>query len=245
VTPEAVVLEFDSAGLGSRTAAAAVDLTIQVIVGLIVATLGVILDFGFGGSAGWVAVTFFTFVAFFFGVAYPAVFETLWQGRTPGKAMFGLRVVTDEGAPITFRHAAIRAATGLFELLGSSGVIAAFAIFFTKRNQRLGDLVAGTLVLRERTAARAPVATAFRPLPGTEDYAATLDVSVLTSDEYLAIRAFLLKASQMNNESRRKIGEQLARQFVERLRTQPPGWMSPEVFLVCAAAAYQRRFSVG
>ena len=87
---------------------------------------------------------------------YPTVMETLWRGRTIGKIALGLRVVTVEGAPVRFRHAAIRATLGLVDFLLTSGAGAVVSVLMTHRSQRLGDLVAGTVVLRERTGLRAP-----------------------------------------------------------------------------------------
>ncbi len=73
----------------------------------------------------------------------------------------GLRVVTREGAPVQFRHAAIRAALGLIDFYLAFGGVAVISALVTREHQRLGDLVAGTLVLRERTGARAPTAVRF------------------------------------------------------------------------------------
>ena len=103
-------------------------------------------------------------------VGYPIAMETLWNGRTLGKAAMGLRVVTQEGGPIRFRHAAIRGIFGLIEIWIFLGSIAVVAIIFSKRNQRVGDMVAGTIVLRERSVASPGVAVSFPPPPGYEAY---------------------------------------------------------------------------
>ncbi len=243
VTPEAVVLSFDEAGVGSRSAAAAIDLIIRIIAfSLFSISLG-ILDSVTTNMPAWALVTALTLWLFLLTGGYSVVFETLWRGKTPGKAVFGLRVVTVEGAPVRFRHTAIRGALGMIEILSTFGLLAATVIFFSKRNQRLGDMVAGTLVLRERRGESAPVATVFMPYPGTEEFTATLDVSLLVPDEYLTIRSFLTRAHSLRPQARQMLSEQLARQFVGRLAVQPPGWMPAEVFLVSVASAYQRRFA--
>jgi uncharacterized RDD family membrane protein YckC len=241
VTPEAVVLDFARAGIGSRGAAAIVDITLQglgIFASLL--TVGALTD---GGGPAWVGVTLGIFAVFVFTIVYTVMFETLWRGRTPGKAAMGLRVVTVEGGPIAFRHAAIRGALGVIEVIGSAGAIAMLTVFFSRRSQRLGDMVAGTLVLRQRSASGEVAATSFTPWPGSEEYVATLDVSHMSHDEYQTIRSFLLRAPSIKGESRNSLGVQLANRMAARLHTQPPSWMNAEVFLIGVASAYQQRFS--
>src|SRR5690349_23802341 len=89
-------------------------------------------------------------------VGYPVVCETFWNGQTVGKMALGLRVRTREGTPVRFRHAVIRASLGLVEFYMTFGVVAVLSILFTRDHQRLGDLAAGTVVMRERTAGAKP-----------------------------------------------------------------------------------------
>src|SRR4051812_12959182 len=106
VTPEAVVLEFETAGVGSRILGRLIDTLIQVVIFIGIALIaGAAASGGFGSTPTTILVLFATFAVIF---VYPAAFETLWRGRTPGKAALGMRVVTREGAPIRFRQAAIR-----------------------------------------------------------------------------------------------------------------------------------------
>src|SRR3954447_14256365 len=145
VTPEAVVLEFETAGIGSRSLAFCIDLAIQaaLLTGAVVA-LAAVGDSVSGTASMVVALLLFTGVL----LGYPIVFETLWRGRTPGKAVFGLRVVTREGAPVRLRHASVRGFLGLVDFWLTTGAAAVLCVLFTRDNQRLGDLAAGTLVLR-------------------------------------------------------------------------------------------------
>jgi uncharacterized RDD family membrane protein YckC len=244
VTPEAVVLEFETAALPSRMLAALVDAAIQL------AILFAVLFAAFGLNEagielGGVANAFLYVVVFLLVFGYPAGFETLWHGRTPGKAALGLRVVTAEGAPIRFRHAAIRAILGLVDkyLVPFAGVPGVLALLATSRNQRLGDLVAGTIVLRERSAAKAPTAVAFAPPRGLEAYTASLDVAALDRADYVAVRSFLLRAPSLAPAARDPLARQLATPLVARLRTTPPAGVPAEVFLVCVAAAHQHRYA--
>jgi uncharacterized RDD family membrane protein YckC len=241
VTPEAVVLDFETAGIGSRTAAKVLDVLIQGT-GLLVAFL-ILGTFGDLGGPSWVGIVVALFLVFSVVFVYPALFETFMHGKTPGKSAMGLQVVTEEGGPILFRHAAIRSALGVVELLMTAGAIALFTVFFTKRNQRIGDILAGTLVLRQRSGSPTPTAIAFVPVPGTEDFVSTIDVSPLTAEEYQTIRSFLLRAESLRGESRESLAVQLGNQMAARLHLTPPPWMTAMQLLIGIAAAYQRRFS--
>lgn len=243
VTPEAVVLELETAGVGSRTAAALIDVVVRTAAS-VAFYLALFAFYSVAGGNGpyWLGVTILILSMFMLTVGYSVVFETFWNGRTPGKAALGLRVVTTEGGPIRFRHAAIRGAVGVIEIALFSGGIAGLVIALSKRHQRLGDMAAGTLVLRERSAARMPEAIMFDPPPWAQEYAATLDVSTLSNDQYIAVRSFLVRAASLHGDARVALAGHLARRIATHLRVAPPEWLAADVFLVCVAAAYQRRF---
>ncbi len=242
VTPEAVVLSFETAGLGSRVLATLIDLVVQGGV-LLLGSLALVLltAAGDGGSSGVVATVLLLLLVTGVLLGYPIAFETLWRGRTPGKAALGLRVVTTEGAPVRFRHAAVRGFLALVDLWGTTGAAAVLAVLLTRDDQRLGDLAAGTIVIRERSGAGTPRATAFPPPYGLESYTATLDVAGLTPDEYGAVRSFLLRARSLPPPVRAGLAGDLARTVAGRLRHTPPPWLAPEAFLACVAAATQAR----
>lgn len=241
VTPEAVVLQFETGGLGSRMLAKLLDLMIQ---GAGLFAIAIAVGVAGNNGLGETPLVIFLLIAYFSIIfVYPAAFETLWRGRTPGKAALGLRVVTREGAPIRFRHAAIRSALWLVDgllLFGSVGVI---AILASRDNVRLGDMAAGTLVVRERTGARAPSAMVFPVPPGCEQYVATLDVSGVTSADYEAVRSMLLRAPSLPPNVRWHLSSQLGVHVATRMHHRPPDWTTPELFLACVAAAFQRRFA--
>ncbi len=240
VTPEAVVLEFETAGMASRMLAALIDSAIQgvLLVGVLLAAFGLGEAGVDVGGLGPATIYVLLFLLVF---GYPAAFETLWRGRTPGKAALGLRVVTAEGGPIRFRHAAIRSMFGLIDKYVLSAVPGVLALLLSRRNQRLGDLVGGTLVLRERSGARAPQAVAFAAPRGLEAYVASLDVSRFAQDEYVTVRSFLLRAGSLAPPVRDGLARQLATPLVERLHVAIPPGLPAEVFLVCVAAAHQQR----
>jgi uncharacterized RDD family membrane protein YckC len=242
VTPEAVALEFRTANLGSRILAYLIDMAV-VTVGILAGLLAVALI----GQAtdvvvpDWVALTIVLVLLPGWWLGYFIAFETLWRGRTLGKAALGLRVVTREGAPVRFRHAAIRALLGLVDFALAGGFFAVVFILLTRDNQRLGDLVAGTLVLRERSGLAAPAPVDFAPPAGLEAYTATLDASRIGTEEYQAVRTFLLRAASLPPGPRSALALQLANPLAGRLRPPPPAGISPELYLRCVAAAYQQR----
>ena len=242
VTPEAVALEFRTANLGSRILAYLIDMVV-VVAGIVAALFAVALL----GQASdvvvpdWVALTIVLVLLPAWWLGYFIAFETLWRGRTLGKAALGLRVVTKEGAPVRFRHAAVRGLFGLVDFLILGGFLAVVFILFSRDNQRLGDMVAGTLVLRERSALATPAPVSFAPPPGLEHYTATLDPTGVGTEEYQAVRKFLIRAARLPTGHRSSLALQLADPLAARLRPPPPAGISPELYLHCVAAAYQQR----
>lgn len=237
VTPEAVPLDLELAGVGSRFAALLIDLLIlgALVFGLII---GAALS---GAIESLTAVAVFAALMLALVWAYPVAWESLWRGRSPGKAALGLRVVTADGAPVGFRHAALRSTLGLVDFWLSSGAVAVIAAFASTRNQRLGDMVAGTVVLRERSGAKAPVPASFDPPPELSGFTATIDTTPLTPDDYAAVRAWLLRAPTLPAHVANELAVQLADALAARLRPAAPAGCSAPAYLAAVAAAYQRR----
>jgi uncharacterized RDD family membrane protein YckC len=241
VTPEAVRLDFEPAGVGSRTVAILIDLCIQGILLLLLVLAAALLEGQAGAIPDWAGLAFVLIAVFVVIWGYPIGFETIWRGRTPGKAAMGVRVVTVEGAPVRFRHAAVRAALSLVDFYLTAGAAAVVSTLVTARSQRLGDLVAGTIVLRERTGAGRPAVAEFAVPPGAESYAATIDVAGMQSQDYAAVRSFLLRAPRLAPAVRADLAQRLATPLAARLAHNPPPGTSAELFLACAAARYQQR----
>ncbi len=237
VTPEAVPLELVPAGLGSRLLALGLDWLAQGLLAMsVLLAFSPFADSIPQGLGVALLLVFVTFVV----LGYPAIFETMWRGRTPGKAAMGLRVVTNEGGPVRFRHAVTRAVLGLVDFAITSGGAAVISVLATRDNRRLGDLVAGTLVLRERSGLKPPVPVTFQPPEGLADYAAALDVSRLGADAYGLIRNFLLRAATMPPAARYHLSLQVAGPVAARVAPVPPAGIDAESFLVTVAAAFQR-----
>lgn len=236
VTPEAVELRFDTAGVPSRALAKAVDVGLAGFAVLAAVAIAVVA----GGGGGWIAVA--TLVASVLALfAYPAVAEARY-GRTVGKAATGLRVVTVEGGPARPRHTSIRAALQFVDLLVPPiGVVGVLSTLLSPLDQRLGDRVAGTLVLRIRSGATPTRAVAFPPLPGYEAYVATLDVSAVTPEQYEVLRSFLTRVGDLQPDARADLATQLAGRLSAVMAHPLPPGLHPELFCACVGAAYQQR----
>ena len=239
VTPEAVVLEFETASVASRSLAQAIDLGVRFGILYAIAIVAGLLGAGLGTTPAIVIL----FVGIFFVLfGYPALLETQWNGQTVGKRVLGLRVVTVEGSPVRFRHAAIRSVLAVVDFfLPPIGVSATIVALLNRRNQRLGDVFAGTIVLRERTGAAFPVPVSFPPLPGFEQYARSLDVGGITPEQYAVIRSFLTRVNAFSPGARAHVATRLANAVAAAMHHTPPAQVAPEVFLVSVAAAYQLR----
>jgi uncharacterized RDD family membrane protein YckC len=239
VTPDAVVLEFEIASVASRSLAQGVDLAVRfgLVYGL------AFLAGAFSTAAGSTPAIILAFVGLFLIVfGYPAILEARWNGQTVGKRLLGLRVVTVEGAPVRFRHASIRSLLQLVDFfLPPIGVSATCVALLNRRSQRLGDVFAGTIVLRERTGAAFPVPVSFPPMYGYELYARSLDVGGITPEQYAVIRSFLLRVGVLTPAARAHVGTRLANAVAMSMHHTPPAQVAPETFLVSVAAAYQLR----
>lgn len=236
VTPEAVELRFETAGVPSRALAKALD----VVLAGIALTAAVAVASWLGADAGLLGVVALvaSVVVLF---AYPAVAEAR-TGRTIGKAAAGLRVVTVEGGPVRARHATIRSALQFVDLLlPPLGVVATLSALASPLDQRLGDRVAGTLVLRTRSGAAPTRAVAFPPLPGYEAYVATLDVSAVTPEQYEVLRSFLTRVQDLDPGARWHLAQRLAGPLAAAMAHPVPAGLHPELFCACVGAAYQQR----
>lgn len=242
VTPEAVVLDVETAGFASRILAGLIDFTIQLVV-LFFLTL--ILSIAFAGDESG-TLTAFALVSFLVLFAYPIVFETLMRGRTPGKMALSIRAVTIDGAPIRLREATLRAMGGVVDkILPPGGITGALFVLLTPRHQRVGDLIAGTTVIRDPEKFVVTPALWFSAPRGLESYAETIDPTAITVDQYTVIRSFLTRGTVLAPAVRAAIGRDLAGRLAAEVRHAPPHWVSPEAFLICAMARYQRRNGPG
>lgn len=216
------MLELTLAGIGSRFAAAIIDTAIQTA---IVLALGIAIALtGVSGVAAAIA-TLAVFATFF---AYDIAFETRASGRTPGKRWTGLRVVKVDGRPVDFRSSAVRNLLRIVDALPGIYLVAIITVFVSKRNQRLGDLAAGTLVVREK---RGEVATTpFRAATALSAEVETWDASAVTAADVAAVRQFLERRSGLEPDVRARLATSLARRLYPAV-VGPPEEVAPEWFL--------------
>ncbi|MEU6183213.1 RDD family protein [Streptomyces coeruleorubidus] len=235
VTGEAVALELRPARLPSRALAVLLDLLVAVAV-YVAVTIAVVVSTASLDEAAQTALSIATFVLVLVGG--PIAVETLSHGRSLGKMACGLRVVRDDGGPIRFRHALVRGLIGVIEILMTFGVVACIASFVSARGRRLGDVFAGTLVVRERI----PVArTGFvpPPPPWLAGRFSGLDLSAVPDGLWLAVRQYLTRMQQLDPQVGWSMAERLASDLAERTGVPVPQGVPPGAYL--AAVVHERQ----
>ncbi|MDQ1704587.1 MAG: hypothetical protein QOF18_953 [Frankiaceae bacterium] len=237
VTGEAVAIELRPAGIGSRGVALVIDFVIQFVLAVLLVLVANNTGATFESAAAQALV-----LALFVGIVlgYPVGFETLWRGRTPGKAVMGLRVVRDDGGPVRFRHAFVRGLVGVVVdrpgIFG--GLLALIPMLVSARSKRLGDLAAGTVVIQERVPSRAAAPPVMPPqLAG---WASALDLTRLTDDLALELRHFLARAPQLAPWAREQMGSRLLAELSTRT-APPPAGVPPWAYLSAVLAERRRR----
>ncbi|MBW8735584.1 MAG: RDD family protein [Streptomyces turgidiscabies] len=237
VTGEAVALELRPAKLPSRALAMLLDL---VAVGLVytVVTIAVVMSTASLDEAAQAALAVTAFILVLVGA--PIAVETLSHGRSLGKMACGLRVVRDDGGPIRFRHALVRGAVGVVEILMTFGVVACIASLVSARGRRLGDVVAGTLVVRERVPAGR---TGFvpPPPPWLSGRFAELDLSAVPDGLWLAVRQYLTRMGQLDPQVGWAMAERLASEVAACTGTPAPQGVPSAAYLAAVAQERQVR----
>jgi uncharacterized RDD family membrane protein YckC len=240
VTPEAVLLELEVADYASRLAARTIDALIQAAALAVVGLVMAVINAAGAGLGQTFVVVVLAVTGFAVLIVYPIAFETLGRGRTIGKRAIGLRVLSDAGGPITFRHAAVRGVLAVIDVL-PGGILATLSMLVDRRCRRLGDLAAGTVVVRERRGSAPTQAIWFPIPPGWEAYAAALPVVQLTSAQYELIRRYLLRVNDLTIDARASLGHRIATEVAGRLGVPVPAGHPPEVWLQAVLAGWQRR----
>lgn len=235
VTPQGVVLDLETAGVGYRGVARALDIAVLLAAGVIIFTLFTFIT----GTVGLVLQAIGGFVLVF---GYPLVSETFFRGRTIGKWAVGLRVVTLEAGPVGFRESFIRSIFQIIDILASFGSVALVSSLLSNRSQRLGDLAAGTFVIRDPKSLPHYPAVPFTPPMGTEALVSNLDVSKLRPKQERVIRSFLLRVGSLSHPARVHLGNTLAANVSRTLGHDSAIFgLPPEPYLVAVMAAHQLR----
>ncbi|NKY85498.1 RDD family protein [Nocardia veterana] len=240
-TGEAVSLQLPIARIPMRAAAFAIDLVLQLVLGLLLllAVFGVL--FQFEPDTAWLdTAALLTMVTVLVG--YPVVCETAMRGRTVGKLALGLRVVRGDGGPIDFRHALTRGLSGAlvdFWNLGGFGVVAVVTSLCSPRARRVGDILAGTVVVSDR--ARIPMPALAVAPPWLAGWVARLDLSGLTEELALPVRQYLTRFHGLTPQAQAELGNALVLAVCARLRVPPPAGYPPLQILGAVIAERQRR----
>jgi uncharacterized RDD family membrane protein YckC len=236
-TPEQIALEFPLAGAGSRFLALAIDSFVQVAVLLVLALLALLAlwfrSLGYQSFATWV-LALLLLLGFVLYYGYFAAFEALWGGQTPGKRAVGLRVISVTGQPITTFDALLRNLLRIVDQMPGIYAVGVLSIFFTARNQRLGDLVAGTVVVQELGPAQADMDISVAP-------AARLGAARLTIEEVEVIHTFLTRRADLPDYLRGHTASQLADRIRMRLELPAGSHRDDEALIESVAAELRRR----
>jgi uncharacterized RDD family membrane protein YckC len=228
-TPEGVTLEVALAGVGSRFTAGLIDQVLRTAVILAVVLL-IGLAGALGDTSGGLLLALLFVALFLVQFAYDVLFETLAAGRTPGKRWTGLRVVKAGGAPVGFLASTIRNVLRIVDALPGFYLVGMLCVLFTRNNQRLGDLAAGTLVVRERTQRTALPQPMASPAASVDDDASLWDVSAISAEEVATVRRFLDRRDTLAPDARQRLAFEMANRLGPKVVGPPKQWQ-PEAFL--------------
>ncbi|MCX5382100.1 RDD family protein [Streptomyces sp. NBC_00083] len=237
VTGDAVVLGLRPARLPSRAMALVIDLAVvwaaYIAISLVMLFATASMD---SAARAAIAVALFLLVL----VGAPIAVETLSHGRSLGKLACGLRVVRDDGGPIRFRHALMRGAMAVVEILMTFGVVACVASLVSERGRRIGDVFAGTLVVRERVSSGSAGAVPPPP-PWLVGRFASLDLSRVPDELWLAVRQYLMRMRQLDPQVGWTMATRLAEDLSARTGAPRPDGVQPAAYLAAVVSERQAR----
>jgi uncharacterized RDD family membrane protein YckC len=251
-TPDHLELQFQLAGIGVRLIAFLIDKSIQL--GLILGTvLFVTVLLFFTGQMA----TFVEFFAqakkgvwqwliagglFVYGIVvigYFVIFEYFWSGSTPGKRYQEIRVIRNDGRPISFFDSAIRNILRFIDLLGDVYPVGLIVMFVDSQNRRLGDLVAGTIVISEREAARVIVAEVGAG-ETYQDPELKSAAAAMTAEDYRIVSKFLLRRNELEPEHRSRLATEISNRILGKISLEKIG-QAQEEFLETMETLYRDR----
>jgi uncharacterized RDD family membrane protein YckC len=248
-TPESVELEFTLAGIGNRAYALLID---YVVLGLILIgslifwsifsfqLYGVIEDWlGNNNQLELWLIAISILISFFIYVGYFVFFEAVWQGQTPGKRYVKIRVIRDDGRPIGLQQSTLRA---LLRPIDDTFFLGLFLIVLSRQEKRLGDLVAGTVVIQEEQAvvsATFPVSEQAQSLANQLQTEA--DISRLLPEDFAVIREYLQRSGAMTSQAKAELSRQLAHQVKEVIALEKAPKVTAHLFLEAVYLAYQQQ----
>ena len=229
-TPEQTALEYPIAGLGSRFLALLADTAIQIVLAFFVLIVGSLIGVGLATVGGlgpqWV-VAIVVILLFLLNSGYFALFEIFWNGQTPGKRYAQVRVIKDDGRPIGAYEAIVRNALRLVDMLPAMYGIGLISIFMSRKSKRLGDFVAGTVVVHEKTL------EGIRPYveTKTDETLPPIDTAKVTLEEVRLIETFLNRRDHLEPGVRTTMATQIANRLADKMEVKIYGWPRTERFL--------------
>lgn len=245
-TPESVELEFTLAGIGSRAWALIIDypilflsLGVFILIWALISNLLIDVGLDIFGSSFVLWTTAIAFLIFFFVyTGYFVFFETIWQGQTPGKRIAKIRVIRDDGRPVSLPQASLRA---LLRPIDETLFIGAFLIMLNNNEKRLGDLVAGTIVIQAHPANKSTNLTISEE---AKSFYISLqkvsDLSQMLPDDFAIIREYLQRRNGMSKKAKSALSIKLAEQVKSIIDLKIlPADISSDVLLEAVYLAYQ------
>jgi uncharacterized RDD family membrane protein YckC len=255
-TPEQIEVSYDVAGIGSRFIAALLDtiiISIAFLIILIPGTFGATFVIGlllsaFGRSTDGLEVWVFAgtgLLSFLIIAFYYVLFEAFWHGQTPGKRRLGVRVIREGGHPLTFSGSMTRNLIRLIDFLPVYYVIGILVIFIDPKSRRLGDLAAGTIVIKEQKDVKLDTLEIDTRLPQTYSFDTSdqprlpiRDAHRLDADDRRLLREYLQRRPTLPPDAAGRIAGSLARAFALKLHHDLDGEL-PERFLLRLARAVE------
>jgi uncharacterized RDD family membrane protein YckC len=245
-TPEQIALELPLAGVGSRFLALAVDTVLQIVafLGVLLALMVAAFFTGAAWLTGCLAPVVFVLFSFCLYWGYFALFETIWKGQTPGKRTAHIRVIKESGRPINAFEAIARNLVRVVDFLPGLYAVGVVCMLLNRRNRRLGDFVAGTVVVHETPVSDtkpyvdvAPRGAATGAPASTAAAAAAVDsdLAQLAREDLLLIETYLQRRNDLDWLVRDKMAEEIAARVRARAGLADDKSQSPDDFLEAVA----------
>jgi uncharacterized RDD family membrane protein YckC len=230
-TPERVPLHFALASIGNRFLACAIDHALQALALMVMAIAFMVLAYystlvdHFSNAPKWV-IAVLILIVFLIVSSYFAFFEWIWNGQTPGKRWLKLRVIREDGRPVTFWEAAVRNLLRTVDMMPAPFYsIGLISVFVSLSDQRVGDMVAGTVVVREREAEAPAFAEVFASSVSDPALRRSLkpvdfvaDVNVLTESEIEVVETFLRRRWELADMARQWMAWRVSLPLLYKLR---------------------------
>jgi uncharacterized RDD family membrane protein YckC len=238
LTPEYVEFDFVVAGLYVRFIAWLIDALIVFMTSAAILTVLSLAMFAFPGFAS--ALGFI--IWFLVDWGYAIALETAWSGQTMGKRILGLRVIQESGVRIGFYQAVLRNLARAFDRLPLFYLVGGVAALFSNSHQRFGDMLAGTLVVRERRPKiPAPISRPAGETQLLDDPAFVARVAKLTNEEEAVVLSAAIRRDELTLEARLKLFSALCERLQRNLGLEKPEHLSDEKLVLLVAAVLARR----